>query len=199
MFPNNETTRRAIADHFRRRRTPLTEDSMLDAIREPRSKYDVYWGVLALRDLGSARAIPVLKSLLHYPMQDVKDCSLLTIAHLAGASETEFFVQALTDPKTRKVYPMWAIEVAADRRAMGPVVEFVNAALRKAARPKPADPGDAYLSGVKYLVRIGFDEPECQSIVGPLRKAWPNLPEGHRKTLRSVMPSWILPDDAGAG
>ena len=199
MFPNNETTRRAIADHFRKRRLPLTEDSMLDAIREPRSKYDVYWGVLALRDLGSPRAIPVLKSLLHYPMQDVKDCSLLTIAHIAGASETEFFVQALTDAKTRKLYPMWAIEVAADRRALAPVVEFVNAALRKATRPKPADPGDAYLSGVRYLARIGFDEPDCQSILGPLKRAWPILPEGHRKILRSVIPLPMLPDDADPG
>jgi hypothetical protein len=199
MFPNNETTRRSIADHFRKRRVPLTEDSILDTIREPRSKYDVYWGVLALRDVGSAGTIPVLKSLLHYPMQDVKDCSLLTIAHIAGASETEFFVQALTDPKTRKLYPMWAIEVAADRRAMAPVVEFVNAALRKAARPKPADPGDAYLSGVKYLARIGFDEPDCRSMLVLMKKAWPNLPGGHRKILRAVIPLWMLPDDAGAG
>jgi hypothetical protein len=58
MFPNNETTKRFIADHFRKRRTPLTEDAILEVIRTPRSKHDVYWGVLALRDVGTARAIP---------------------------------------------------------------------------------------------------------------------------------------------
>jgi hypothetical protein len=137
MFPNNETTKRFIADHFRKRRLPLTEDGILDAIKAGLSKHDVYWGVLALRDVGTARSIPVLKSLLHYPMQDVKDCSLLTIAHIAGASETPFYVEALADRRTRKDYPMWAIEVAADHRAEPVVLEFVKAALRKAGRASP--------------------------------------------------------------
>jgi hypothetical protein len=33
-------------------------------------------------------------------MQDVRDCSLLTIAHIAGAAETDFFLEALADKKT---------------------------------------------------------------------------------------------------
>jgi len=103
MFPNNETTKRFIADHFRKRRLPMTEDGILDAIKAGLSKHDVYWGVLALRDIGTARSIPVLKSLLHYPMQDVKDCSLLTIAHIAGASETPFYVEALADRNAKSL------------------------------------------------------------------------------------------------
>jgi hypothetical protein len=51
-------------------------------------------------------------------LQDVKDCSLLTIAHIAGASETPFYLEALADKGSRKAYPMWAIEVAADERAV---------------------------------------------------------------------------------
>lgn len=109
MFPNTDVKRRFIADHFRKRRTPLTEDAIIEAIRTPRSKYDVYWGVLALRDVGTARAVPVLKGLLHYPMQDVKDCSLLTIAHIAGASETDFYLSALTEKGSRKIYPTMPI------------------------------------------------------------------------------------------
>ena len=194
MFPNSETTKRFIADHFCKRRTPLTEDAILDAIKAPRSKYDVYWGVLALRDFGTARSIPILKELLHYPMQDVKDCSLLTIAHIAGASETPFFLEALADKQTRKAYPMWAIEVAADERAVTAVVNFVNTALRKALRPKPVDPGDAYISGLKYLARIGVDRPECQTSIALLQKAWANLPEGHRTALRVGLPSHAVPE-----
>jgi len=132
-------------------------------------------------------------------MQDVKDCSLLTIAHIAGAAETDFFLEALADKKTRKAYPMWAIEVAADGRALPAVVEFVNIALKKTARPTPVDPGDTYLSGLKYLARVGIERPECQSSIDLLRKAWPNLPEGHRSALRSVLPSRIVPKDASAG
>lgn len=41
MFPNTDVNRRFIADHFRKRRTPLTEDAILAAITAPRSKYDV--------------------------------------------------------------------------------------------------------------------------------------------------------------
>lgn len=189
MFPNSETTKQFLADHFRKRRTPLTEDAILDAITAPRSKYDVYWGVLALRDFGTARSIPALKGLLHYPMQDVKDCSLLTIAHIAGASETPFYLEALADKGSRKTYPMWAIEVAADERAVPAVLGLVNAALRKAIRRKPADPGDACISGLKYLARIGFDRPEIQSSIDLLKKAWGHLPEGHRTALRSALPS----------
>jgi hypothetical protein len=199
MFPVNETAKGFIADHFRKRRVALTEDSILEVIRAPRSKYDVYWGVLALRDIGTTRSIPVLKNLLHYPMQDVRDCSLLTIAHIAGAAETDFFVEALADKRTRKTYPMWAIEVAADGRALPAVVEFVNTALKKATRRNPADPGDAYLSGVRYLARIGMDQPECRSSLELLRQAWPNLPEGHRSALRAVLPSQAIPQDVKAG
>lgn len=194
LFQNDDTTRRFIADHFRKRRIPLTEEAILDAIKAPRSKYDVYWGVLALRDFGTARSIPVLKGLLHYPMQDVKDCSLLTIAHIAGASETPFFVEALADRRTRKGYPMWAIAVAADERAVTAVVDFVNTALRKISRPKPGDPGDAYISGFRYLARIGLDRPECQTSMVLLQKAWANLPEGHRTALRVTLPSHAIPE-----
>jgi hypothetical protein len=194
MFPNSETTRQFLTDHFRKRRTPLTEDAILDAITAPRSKYDVYWGVLALRDFGTARSIPALKGLLHYSMQDVKDCSLLTIAHIAGASETPFYLEALADKGSRKAYPMWAIEIAADERAVPAVLEFVNAALRKAIRPKPADPGDAYISGLKYFARVGFDRPEIQSSIDLLKKAWAKLPEGHRTALRSALPSNVVPE-----
>jgi len=188
MFTNSETTRQFIARHFRKRRTPLTEAAILEAIAAPRSKYDVYWGVLALRDCGTARSVPALKGLLHYPMQDVKDCSLLTIARIAGAAETPFYLEALALKGSRKTYPMWAIEAAADARAIPAVVELVNAALRKANRPKPADPGDAYLSGLKFFARMGLDRPEFQSSLDLLTKAWPNLAEGHRTVLSGILP-----------
>jgi hypothetical protein len=193
MFLNNETTKQFIADHFRKRRTPLTEDAILGAITARRSKHDVYWGVLALRDVGTTRSIPALKELLHYPMQDVKDCSLLTIAHIAGAAETPFYLEALAHKGSRKAYPMWAIQVAADERAIPAVTDLVHAALRKALRPKPADPGDAYMSGLKYFVRLGIDRPEIQSSIDLLKKAWAHLPEGHRTALRTALPSHMIP------
>jgi hypothetical protein len=150
MFPNSETTKQFLTDHFRKRRTPLTEDAILDAITAPRSKYDVYWGVLALRDFGTARSIPALKGLLHYPMQDVKDCSLLTIAHSQARQEAPFYLEALADKGGRRCRPMWAIEVAADERGCA----RQSSGGKRAALRKPLDrtsgPGDAYISGLKY-------------------------------------------------
>ena len=193
-FPNSDETRRFIADHFRRRRVSLTEAGILGAIEAARSKHDVYWGVLALRDVGTVRSVAVLKRLLHYPMQDVKDCSILTIAHIAGASETPFYLEALADKRTKKAYPMWAIEVAADERAEPVVIAFVKAALRRAARASSSDPGNAYLSGLKYLARLGPDRQGIQTMAELLCAAWPNLPEAHRAVLRGVLPLQLIPE-----
>ncbi len=192
MFPNTTFVRESIAHHFRRSLPTITEDGLLRILDGQPTRWDAYWGVLALRDVGTAKAIPTLRALLTYPMQDVKDCSLLTIAHIAGASETPWYVQALTAKGTRKIYPMWAIEVAADEQALTPVVTFVVAALKK------KDPGDAYLSGIKYLARIGFDRPEAAPVSHALRAAWARLPEGHRRTLAEIVPhDWRPASAAG--
>ena len=181
-FPNSEGTRRFIADHFRKRKIPVLEEAILELLRAPRTREDVYWSVLALRDVGTRRCVPALKALVNYPMQDVKDCTLLTLAHLVGAAETEFYVEVLQTKGTRKGYPLWAIEVAADHRAMPAVLAYVTAALKK------KDPGDDYLQGIRYLLRIA---PEVEKVLGLLLAAWPRLPEGHREALRKALPERV--------
>jgi hypothetical protein len=192
-FPNDDFIRKLIDEHFRRRKVVLDEDEMLRAIASPRSKRDVYWAVLALRDCGTARCIPALKDLLHYPMQDVKDCSLLTIAHIAGAAETPFYMAALADKKTRKGYPMWAIQVAADERAVPDVLAFVDTALRKASRSTAASPDDAYVYGCRFLARIGVAPDALAAILTKLRSVWAQLPSDHRRSLRAAFPAAGLP------
>ena len=192
IFPNSDHAKRVVEDHFVKRRIPLTEDAILGVLQSPRSKWDVYWSVIALRDFGTARSVPVLKKLIHYPMQDVKDCALLTIAHIAGASETPFFLRVLAEKGSQKAYPMWAIEAVADERALSPVIDFVNTALRKIRR-KRSDQSDApYVMGLKYLARLGLERTECQLTVDLLRKVWVNVPERHRAQLRGALPAWAM-------
>lgn len=129
-----------VCAHFRRRRILPVEEELLGVLEASERQADVYWAVIGLRDVGSARAVPALKAKRHYPMQDVKDCILLTIAHLVGEAETPFYIEALKDKRSRKDYPMWAIEVAGDERAIGPVADYVGGILRKARRSEPRPP-----------------------------------------------------------
>jgi hypothetical protein len=91
-----------VSAHLRRRRILPVEEELLRVLEESESKADVYWSVIGLRHVGSARAVPALKAKRHYPMQDVKDCILLTIAHLVGETETPFYIEALKDKRMRK-------------------------------------------------------------------------------------------------
>ena len=199
LFPNSDLVRGNIAHHFKKHLPVITEEALIELLSAPRSKWDAYYAVLALRDVGTTQAVPALRGMLTYPMQDVKDCAVLTIAHIAGEAETPFYVHALESKGTRKGYPMWAIEVAADERAIPSVIPFVTVALKKALRPTPGDPGDVYLMGVKYLARIGLDRSECQVLKPLFRRAWSALPAGHREVLRQHLPSDWQGSAEGAG
>lgn len=176
-----------VVAHFRRRHIAPVEEELIRVLEAPKSKQDVYWTVIALRNVGSARCIPALKAKLHYPMQDVKDCVLLTIAHLAGETETPFYVQALEDKRTRKDYPMWAIEVAGDERAVGPVAWYVTDVLQKARRPSGGSPTEAYVRGLQFLARFRPERPELEPVFDLAREVLPGLPEGHRKQLDTLL------------
>src|SRR5262245_52076577 len=96
-FPLNPTSKEAITRHFKLKSQPWTEDFFIQKLSSPK-KYDVYWATIALRECGSKAAVPPLKGLIHHSMKDVKCTSLLTVAHLAGAGETEFYGKCLLDP-----------------------------------------------------------------------------------------------------
>src|SRR5215468_3931473 len=103
-FPleDNEVSIGFIERHFRRRGFVWSEDFFLSVLNAPRSKHDVYWSAIGLRKVGTKRSIPVLLEFLTYPMQDVKTVSILTIAHLGGASTTPLLADALLNPKYRE-------------------------------------------------------------------------------------------------
>jgi hypothetical protein len=185
-FPNNNFTKNIIEKYFERKRIPYTEDAFINVLQSAASsKMDVYWATIGLRDVGTAKCIPFLKEKLHYPKQDVKDCSVLTIAHIAGSAETEFYISAFKDKKTRKGYPIWAILDAADHRAVEVMMDYVRDALRKIKRGVYA--GD-YLDAMKYLGRFSGADPRIVPLFADILGQWEKLQPGIQEQLRNHVP-----------
>lgn len=187
-FPNTPHTTELAKQALRRKRVEYSEDALLAVLEDGTDRNAVYWATIALRDVGTLRSVPALQGMLHYPMQDVKDCSVLTIAHIAGPSATEFYVHALRDKRMRKLYPMWAIRVAADERAIDAVLEYVDRVLKRLERPTPADPGDAYVDGLEYLSRFFDKDSRIATVFARVRRVWPRLPVGARTRLSASVP-----------
>ncbi|SRR5258706_9555662 len=101
-FPLSPGSRAAIEHHFRWKKLAWEESYFGNVLESSTSKHDVYWAVLALRDCGTLASIPALKAKMDYPMQDVKCCAILTIAHIAGSAETSFYADALLNPEYRE-------------------------------------------------------------------------------------------------
>lgn len=178
-FPNDPMTKDTIISHFKRKKIAYTEDGFLSVINnEKSSRYDVYWAVIGLRDTGTEKSIEALKKLLFYPMQDVKDTSILTLCHIAREKETEFYCQALLDKKTRKDYPMWAILDAADERAIGAVCQYLTDVYKKWKQPKCLYAGTAYIEGLLYLERYYTADSPINEVFQLYRTIRDKIPSG---------------------
>lgn len=172
-FELSESTSGAVNDHFRTRQGfAWGEAFFLDMISSARSKYDVYWSVIALRKVGTARAIPILKELIFYPMSDVKSCVVLTISQIARAAETEFYAATLLNPKYReKSFAMWAIEDAADERAIPAVVEYLKKNIVKIRNNFSSNTSlhkETVLDAGRYLLRFARTNPLAREMIGTL-------------------------------
>lgn len=103
----------AISEYFHNEKIPFTEETMINCLKMKRNKHEIYWAVLALRMLGTQKAIQYLKEVSTYKNLDVQGASVLTIAYLAEDSENEFakkiFARINKDfenlsPKEQKVF-----------------------------------------------------------------------------------------------
>jgi hypothetical protein len=183
-FPNDEMGRDFIRQHFRRKHLVWTEEYFIEALKSPK-KHDVYWAVIALRDCGTTRCVAALRGLLEHPMDDVKTTSSLTIAHVAGPSETPLYAAALLSPQYKhKGYAMWAILDAADERAVDAVLQYFHKNRAKLRRGKLAN--GTVVDRAKYLSRFTESRSDTKTFFDDLRAAWPHLAEGERNELRGI-------------
>jgi hypothetical protein len=175
LYPNDPATTAYIRGFFQRKKVAYSEEGLIRVLQDSSSsKMAVYNAVLGLRDVGTLMCVAALKAVLHYPMQDVKDCSILSIAHIAGVMETKYYVEALRDKKTRKAYPMWAIRDAADARAIDVVLDHVTTGLNKLRNG--GDPGDAFAFAVEYLVKFRCYDPRIETLLCETKKHY-EVPE----------------------
>jgi hypothetical protein len=186
-FPSDPTTTATIRQMLARKGIAYDEASLIGVLDNPRSgRMQVYWAVAALGDVGTQKCIPALKRMLHYPMRDVKDCSIVTIAHIAGAAETQFYIDALRDKRTQKSYPMWAIYDAADERAVPAVIEYL---LRDRKRFDPNGTAvQTYTCGITYLAKFQRNDPRIEELVTDFKKRWAELASRERTTLLQMIP-----------
>ena len=181
-FPLSQSTREAIRHHFRRKKLVWEEPYFVDVLLTSENRHDIYWAVLALRDCGTAHSIPALKAKLNYPMQDVKCCSILTIAHIAGAEETPFYADTLLSPEYReKGYAMWAIRDAADSRAIQAVLAYFK---RNHSKLKSGKLANATLTdGLEFLEKYWKENDEIHGFFSEVEGSWENLPKGEREEI----------------
>jgi hypothetical protein len=161
-FPLDKTSEEFIERHFRRRQFRWDEEYFASVLDHPRSKHDVYWASIGLRKVGTERSVPRLRALFTFPMKDVKCVSILTIAHVAGERATPIFCEALLDPKyPEKTYAMWAINDAADERAVPAVLEYFKRNRSKLRNGKLCNGtiGD----GMQFLARFANSHPDVRN------------------------------------
>ena len=186
-FPIDESTRNTILHHFRKKQVVWNEAYFVNMLQTASDKYDVYWSVIALRDCGTQACIPALTDKLQFPMQDVKCGAMLTIAHVAGNTETPLYADALIGTSFRdKGYAMWAIRVAADARAVDAVLAYFK---KNRAKLKQGLLANGTLAdGLDYLDKYRASTPEIAAFFDEVDGVWPNLPAADRRDISKRLP-----------
>lgn len=174
-----------------------SEDSLLSLIDPPAKRSDIYWATIGLRHCGTLRSIPALKQLAFVPNQDIRACALITIACIAGSSETPYFASCLTDPLCKvKDYAMWAIGVCGDRRALAAVDTYLHKNLRKLTIAV-SDPR-VQLEALTYLSRAAKSEPKAAELLAKYKQLQSILCEWHRDNLHARESREAWPGSPGA-
>ena len=62
----------AAADHFKSRKIPYDESNLIEVLQSSQDKFDLLWATIALRELGTTRAISALKSIVKFKSLDVQ-------------------------------------------------------------------------------------------------------------------------------
>jgi len=188
-FPLNEHAQRTIEKHFKKKIKGFswTEECLLAAIDGAKSKDDVYWAAIGLRKVGTEKAIPILCSLLSHPMKDVKCVAILTIAHIGGGTATTILAEALLSTAYReKGYALWAIDDAADERAVPAVLAYFAKNKSKIKRGQHA--AGTFVEIVTYLARCRHISPDAKQFLDEVPLFWRNICEGERTELKKRVP-----------
>ena len=140
--------------YFRKLGVKYEADALIDLLKREKPKSAMPFACHSLADLNANHAVPVLKTLADYPIQDVKATSVLAVARLAGSDETQWLVECLSRKGTLKGYVLWALAAVGDPAAYGAVKTWFERHLRKLERNSNCDPLGNVMFAVAYLEQM---------------------------------------------
>jgi len=162
--------------YFRKLGIPYEPKSLIEVLTRHKPKSAMPIACHSLADMRAEEAIPVLKSLADFPVEDVKATSVLAIARLCGKDETPWLVECLTRKGTLKGYVLWALAAVADPRAYESVKAWFVSQLRKLERDPAADSRGNVVHAVAYLEQMTQHYPEVGELLDRFRDIAPRLP-----------------------
>lgn len=181
-FRNDQESVRQFRDFFKRKKVPFTEAGMIECLQANRSKSEVYFAILALRDLGTEACVPALKAVVRHKVHDCQSTSVLTLVQVVGDRETAFLGDLLLDKAYRaKDYALWALLARSTHEAVPQVMEFLEGHLKKLP---PHD--DLVSECVAYLKRHRQGRPEVEAVFARVRDRFNRLSAKTRDYLKRV-------------
>ncbi len=169
-FGQTRARNEAAADHFKSRKIPYDESNLIEVLQSSQDKFDLLWAAVALRELGTTRAIPALKCAVKFKSLDVQGNAALTTAFLAGGVENGFLASLLVSKEYRaNFYAMTGILYKEDaaHSALPFVLEYsAKASKGGKALAKTVCKGLDWL----YLARYGAHLPRAQEVFDKINK-----------------------------
>jgi hypothetical protein len=194
LLPYEERLQDDVA-YFRKLGVKYEADALIELLKREKPRSAMPIACHSLADLNARHAVPVLKTLADYPVEDVKATSVLAVARLAGGDETPWLVECLSRKGTLKSYVLWALASIGDPAAYGAVKTWFEKQLRKLERDPAVNPGGAVFA-VAYLEQMTDDHPEVTGLLDRFKVVAPKLPRHVQSELAHF--TWMLASERGA-
>ena len=191
-FENSPYISEKCRAHFIKRKFFFTEDAMISVLESGENKWDVLEAVIALREIGTQKSITALKRSIYFPMSDVRCSSMLTIAKIAGSSETVFYASTLEEKNySEKGYALWALQEVGDERGLAAASAFLSTALKRAPKANPS--GSFFRSvesGLLYVAKFASRDERLTELLLQWKEFLPEFRDNERKRLLSAIPEF---------
>ena len=170
---------RSDMTYFRKLGIPYEPNALIEVLTKHKPKTAMPAACHSLADMRAREAIPALKSLADFPVEDVKASSVLAVARLCGTEETPWLIECLTRKGTLKGYVLWALAAVADPNAYTAVKAWFVPQLAKLERDVEADSRGKAVFAVAYLEQMSQRYPEAVALLERFQKIAPRFRNLH--------------------
>ena len=167
--------------YYRKIGVAYTAEGLMKVLQDKKPKSAMPLACHSLADIADVQAVPLLKSLVDFPIADVKASSVLAVARLAGKDETSWMIECLSRKGTDKGYVLWALAAVGDPLALEAVITWFKPVLRKLEKDPEADPRGNAVFAIAYLEQI--NAPKAADLLQRFQKVAESLPRSTRHAL----------------